>query len=101
MQSVKIDQFLKAGIVLLSGVLVIVLYTSIHEHIVDVGDSAPDFTITADNGRTNEPLKDGTPRSSAIGTVISRSSSGAAARTSGRTSRGPARAWLPSSGTGN
>jgi cytochrome c biogenesis protein CcmG/thiol:disulfide interchange protein DsbE len=52
MQSVKIDQFLKAGIVVLSAVLVFVLYTSIHERIVNVGDSAPDFSITADNGRT-------------------------------------------------
>jgi peroxiredoxin len=52
MHSVKIDQFLKAGIVVLSAILVFVLYNSIHERIVDVGDSAPDFSITADNGRT-------------------------------------------------
>jgi len=52
MHSVKVDQFLKAGIVALSIVLVFVLYGSIHERIVNVGDSAPDFTITADNGRT-------------------------------------------------
>ena len=37
MQSVKIDQFLKAGIVLLSAVLVFVLYASIHERIIGVG----------------------------------------------------------------
>lgn len=52
MPSVKIDQILKGGIVLLSAVLVFVLYTSIHERIVSVGDSAPQFSITADNGRT-------------------------------------------------
>jgi cytochrome c biogenesis protein CcmG, thiol:disulfide interchange protein DsbE len=52
MRSVKIDQYLKAGIILLSAVLVFVLYASIHERIVVVGDSAPDFSITADNGRT-------------------------------------------------
>ena len=52
MHSVKIDQILKAGIAVLLAVLVFVLYTSIHERIVGVGDSAPDFTITADNGRT-------------------------------------------------
>jgi cytochrome c biogenesis protein CcmG, thiol:disulfide interchange protein DsbE len=52
MHSVKIDQVLKAGIVLLSAVLVFVLYSSIHERVVGVGDAAPDFTITADNGRT-------------------------------------------------
>ncbi|MGA2133505.1 MAG: TlpA disulfide reductase family protein [Bryobacteraceae bacterium] len=51
MQSVKIDQILKSGIVLLLAVLVFVLYTSIHERIVGVGDSAPEFSITADNGR--------------------------------------------------
>jgi cytochrome c biogenesis protein CcmG/thiol:disulfide interchange protein DsbE len=52
MHSVKIDQVLKFGIVVLSAVLVFVLYASIHERIVNVGDSAPDFTITSDNGRT-------------------------------------------------
>src|ERR1017187_2821125 len=52
MHSVKIDQFLKAGIGVLLAVLVFVLYNSVHERIIDVGDSAPSFTITADNGRT-------------------------------------------------
>ena len=52
MRSVKIDQLLKAGIGLLLAVLVFVVYASIHERIIGVGDSAPDFTITADNGRT-------------------------------------------------
>jgi cytochrome c biogenesis protein CcmG, thiol:disulfide interchange protein DsbE len=52
MHSVKIDQILKAGIVVLLAVFVFVLYASIHERIIEVGDSAPDFTITADNGRT-------------------------------------------------
>ena len=36
---------------MLSAVLVFVLYNSIHERIIVVGDSAPEFTITADNGR--------------------------------------------------
>jgi len=52
MPSVKIDQFLKAAIAVLAATLVVVIYFSIHERIVDVGDSAPDFKITADNGRT-------------------------------------------------
>jgi cytochrome c biogenesis protein CcmG, thiol:disulfide interchange protein DsbE len=52
MRSLKIDQILKAGIFGLLAVLVVVLYGSIHERIIDVGDSAPDFTIRADNGRT-------------------------------------------------
>ena len=51
MRSVKIDQMLKAGIFALLMVLVFVLYISIHEPIVGVGDSAPDFSITADNGQ--------------------------------------------------
>ncbi len=49
---VKIDQVLKGGIGVLLAALVLVLYASMHERIVDVGDSAPEFTITADNGRT-------------------------------------------------
>ncbi len=52
MQRVKIDQFLKAGIGILLAAFVFVLYASIHERIIGVGDSAPDFTITTDNGRT-------------------------------------------------
>jgi cytochrome c biogenesis protein CcmG/thiol:disulfide interchange protein DsbE len=52
MQSVKIDQLLKTGIVVLLAVFVVMIYASIHERIVEAGDSAPAFTITADNGRT-------------------------------------------------
>jgi len=52
MHNVKIDQALKAGIIVLVGMLVFVLYASIHERIIDVGDTAPDFSITADNGHT-------------------------------------------------
>jgi peroxiredoxin len=59
MPSVKIDQILKGGIVLLSAVLVFVLYTSIHERVISSGDTAPDFTITADNGRAITPANFG------------------------------------------
>jgi len=59
MHSVKVDQLLKAGIAVLLAVLVFVLYSSIHERIIDVEDSAPAFTITADNGRTITPTKFG------------------------------------------
>ncbi len=52
MHSVKIDQILKAGIGVLLAAFVFVLYASIHERIVGVGDTAPGFSITADNGRT-------------------------------------------------
>lgn len=52
MQSTKIDQALKTGIAVLLAVFVFVLYVSIHERVISVGDTAPDFTITADNGHT-------------------------------------------------
>src|ERR1700676_5567406 len=52
MQSVKIDRFLRAGIGLLLIALVSAIYAGIHEHIVVAGDTAPGFTITADNGRS-------------------------------------------------
>ncbi|MBV9503571.1 MAG: TlpA family protein disulfide reductase [Acidobacteriia bacterium] len=51
MPSVKIDRLLRAGIVVLAGLLVYVIYGSIHEHVVVAGDKAPDFAITADGGR--------------------------------------------------
>ena len=59
MQSGKIDQILKAGIVVLLAVFVFVLYVSLHERIIGVGDTAPDFTITADNGRAITPANFG------------------------------------------
>ncbi|HUB83354.1 MAG TPA: TlpA disulfide reductase family protein [Bryobacteraceae bacterium] len=52
MQSVKIDRFLRLGIGVLAVVLVYVIYAAIHQRVVEAGDTAPDFTITADNGRT-------------------------------------------------
>ncbi len=52
MQRVKIDQLLRAAIGLLLVALVWVIFSSIHETIVSVGDTAPDFTITTDSGRT-------------------------------------------------
>jgi cytochrome c biogenesis protein CcmG/thiol:disulfide interchange protein DsbE len=52
MQKAKIDTILRAAIGLLMVVLVYVIYASIHERVVLAGDSAPDFTVTADNGST-------------------------------------------------
>src|SRR5215813_2538131 len=52
MQSVKIDRFLKLGIVVLSGVLAFVIYAAIYQRVVMAGDTAPDFSITTDTGRT-------------------------------------------------
>ncbi len=48
----KIDRILQISIAVLFCVFVYVLFISIYEHVVVVGDSAPDFSITADNGRT-------------------------------------------------
>jgi cytochrome c biogenesis protein CcmG, thiol:disulfide interchange protein DsbE len=59
MSSGKIDRFLRIAIGLLMGVFVYVLYASIHERVVGVGDTAPDFTITATNGRTMSPTNFG------------------------------------------
>jgi cytochrome c biogenesis protein CcmG, thiol:disulfide interchange protein DsbE len=52
MQRAKTDQFLKAGIAVLLGLLAFVIYDSIHEKLVQVGDTAPEFTVTTDAGRT-------------------------------------------------
>jgi thiol-disulfide isomerase/thioredoxin len=52
MRSVKIDRLLRVGICLLAAVLVFAIYNAIHERVVVAGDNAPDFTITADNGRS-------------------------------------------------
>jgi cytochrome c biogenesis protein CcmG/thiol:disulfide interchange protein DsbE len=49
---VKLDRFLQISIAVLFCVFVYVLFVSMYEHVVVVGDSAPDFSITADNGRT-------------------------------------------------
>src|SRR5258705_12142580 len=52
MLNAKTDRLLRAGILLLSVVLVYFIYSGIHERVVVAGDSAPEFTIHTDNGRT-------------------------------------------------
>ena len=52
MQNAKTDRLLRGAIVLLSVVLIFFIYSGIHERVVVAGDTAPDFTIKADNGRT-------------------------------------------------
>jgi thiol-disulfide isomerase/thioredoxin len=52
MQSVKIDRFLRLGIVVLLAGLMYVIFTGIHQRVVEAGESAPDFTVRADNGKT-------------------------------------------------
>jgi cytochrome c biogenesis protein CcmG/thiol:disulfide interchange protein DsbE len=52
MRSSHTDRLLRAGIVVLSAVLIFMIYSGIHERIVVAGDTAPEFTVHADNGRT-------------------------------------------------
>jgi cytochrome c biogenesis protein CcmG/thiol:disulfide interchange protein DsbE len=51
MNNSKIDRILQAGVGLLLLVFVGVLYSAIHERVVNVGDSAPNFSIMASNGK--------------------------------------------------
>src|SRR5215831_6292410 len=48
----KLERIIQTLIGLLLAVFVYVIFDSFHERVVVVGDSAPDFSITADNGRT-------------------------------------------------
>jgi thiol-disulfide isomerase/thioredoxin len=48
----KVDRFLRLAIGVLTVVFVYVIYAAIHQRVVVAGDTAPDFSITADNGRT-------------------------------------------------
>src|SRR5213594_3709996 len=48
----KLERLLHTLIALLLAVFVYVIFDSFHERLVLVGDSAPDFSIAADNGRT-------------------------------------------------
>jgi thiol-disulfide isomerase/thioredoxin len=51
MQSVKTDRLLRVTIGVLLAAFVYVIYLAIHERVVVAGDTAPEFSITADNGR--------------------------------------------------
>lgn len=50
MQPTKIDRLIRIAICALTVALVFAIYSGIHERVVIAGDSAPSFTITADNG---------------------------------------------------
>ncbi|SPE40232.1 Redoxin domain protein [Candidatus Sulfopaludibacter sp. SbA3] len=50
MQSVKIDRLLRVATCVLAGALVYVIYAGIHQTVIAAGDSAPSFSIAADNG---------------------------------------------------
>jgi thiol-disulfide isomerase/thioredoxin len=52
MQSFQIDRLLKTGILVLTAGFIYTVYASLHEHVVVEGESAPSFTLTADNGRS-------------------------------------------------
>ena len=52
MKSTSLDRLLRAGIVLLMVALVFAIYAAIHQRVVEAGDTAPEFTIQADGGRT-------------------------------------------------
>src|SRR5882757_7667796 len=48
----KSDRILQAALALMMAAFCFALYTSLHETIVNAGDRAPDFSITADGGKT-------------------------------------------------
>jgi cytochrome c biogenesis protein CcmG/thiol:disulfide interchange protein DsbE len=52
MKNARTDTLLRAGIGLLTVALVAAIYAGIHERVVIAGDTAPEFTIKADDGRT-------------------------------------------------
>jgi cytochrome c biogenesis protein CcmG, thiol:disulfide interchange protein DsbE len=51
MPTMKLERVIHTLIALLLAVFVYVIFDSFHEKVVVVGDSAPDFSITADGGR--------------------------------------------------
>ena len=48
----KTDRILRYAIGLLMCVFVYVIFVTLHERIIQVGDAAPDLSVTADNGHT-------------------------------------------------
>ena len=48
----KSDRITHAALFVMLGLFCFALYSSLHETIVNAGDKAPNFTITADNGKT-------------------------------------------------
>jgi peroxiredoxin len=52
MKKARTDSLLRAGIGLLMVALLVAIYAGIHERIVIAGDTAPEFTIKTDDGRT-------------------------------------------------
>ena len=48
----KSDRITQAALIVMVGLFCFALYSSLHETVVNAGDKAPNFTITADNGKT-------------------------------------------------
>ncbi len=59
MPTFKLERVIQTTIALLLAVFVYVIFDSFRERLVVVGDTAPDFSITADNGRTITPTSFG------------------------------------------
>lgn len=51
MQSAKTDRILRSAVVLLVVAFVYVIYSAIHETVVEAGDAAPEFSIMTDAGK--------------------------------------------------
>ena len=52
MKSAKIDRLLRGSILVLAVALVYAIYAGIYQRVVVAGDTAPEFSITTDTGRT-------------------------------------------------
>jgi len=48
----KADRIIEGGIIVMLCAFVGVLYMSLHDNVVQAGDKAPGFSVTADNGHT-------------------------------------------------
>jgi cytochrome c biogenesis protein CcmG/thiol:disulfide interchange protein DsbE len=48
----KVDRIIEGGIVVMLCAFIGTLYMSLHDNVVQAGDKAPAFSVTADNGRT-------------------------------------------------
>ena len=59
MQTARTDRILQVSIGVLLAAFVYVIFVSLYERIVQVGDTAPDFSITADSGQTITPTNFG------------------------------------------
>jgi cytochrome c biogenesis protein CcmG/thiol:disulfide interchange protein DsbE len=59
MPTLKLERVIQTTIALLLAVFVYIIFDSFREKLVVVGDTAPDFSITADNGRAITPTSFG------------------------------------------